>query len=46
MSEEHHKELIEWLDQIERGVWKMQAVLLISTSVIFALLTALIVQVM
>lgn len=46
MNDDHHKELIDWLDQIERGIWKMQAVLSISIAIIMALLTALIVQVM
>ena len=39
---EDHKELLEWLDEIERGVHRVYVVLWITTGLIFGLLCMLI----
>lgn len=45
-DERNHRELIEWLDEIERSLWGLRMVLFASSICTFGLLCMLIVQVM
>ena len=43
-DERNHRELIEWLDEIERSLWGLRLVLFASSFCTFGLLVILIVE--
>ena len=45
-DEERHRELVAWLDEIERGLWRVQMMLMAAVAVIVAAMAALVLGVM